>query len=216
MQRPLQLATAIAIFTAAVTLAQPSCCPYNGDGSVVLNGDAIIALPSADTINRASIENATLIIHNGRSVAVILNATKAGAEGSGAGWVITGNETSQTLSFWYNATAPTGIVCYRTTVALPDSFVVGFSACTGDNTGTFPHYSGSYSPSPGLDVELWSDKAGVASSTMGFVSTGTQCDPLTLMASGNPFGGSWSVSVRHGSATPAPASWSVPPKACNF
>ena len=205
----------------ATVLAQPSCCPFGGVGSVVLNGLAVVdAFPSADPNARraASVQNTTILIDKEHlSVAVIFNATTKGAEGSGAGWVITQNATSQTLSFWYNATAPTGIVCYRTSVLLPDTFVVGFSACTGDNVGTFPHYKGSYSPSPGLTIESWADKVDEAQSTMNFATTASECSPLTLLASGNPFGGgAWAVSVHKGSSVPAPVSWSVPPAACKF
>jgi hypothetical protein len=131
-----------------------------------------------------------------------------------AGWIISANSTAQTMTFWSNATAESGIRCYQGSVLPPDSYVPGFAICPGVASGSlFPVFGTNFSIGP-LPMNIYLQPSG---SQMSFSAASEGCAPANLIAGGTPLGGgAFSAMIITGTAGAPPASLGVPPAACGF
>lgn len=135
---------------------------------------------------------------------------KSGPGDATAGWIISQNETAQTLTFWTNNTVGLVPHCYTTSVQLPDAFSPGFSMCPGAADSLFPDYSSSFAVG---NVTMNSFVQSISGATGQFTDAEFGCGLATVFSPMSPIGSSFMISVSAGSAS-VPTAWSRPPSFC--
>ena len=201
--------TCLLALVAAAT-AQSGCRAFGGDGAATLRGAGTLVVPP----NMTTATNADLAV--GMSgpaasqpfAAILIGPFSDAAPSpatSHAGWIVSGNATGQTLHFWYPG------VCETTSVAYPQFFAPAFSF-GGGNATTFPFWSRTFVYGA-EDIQLYVQDAHDGATEARFV--GATCVPTSIRGEMVPFGtGAWAVVFEEGAAVAPPATWGVPPAAC--
>lgn len=115
--------------TSAPSSTSPQCCYLGGDGTAVLQGGAAIDINNG--LGTRFYSNSMLVLDPAsQALAVLINGSTSNQ--ASAGWVISQNQTSQTLTRWYvDPQAPGVVQCSTSVVNLPTKFVSGFALCPG-------------------------------------------------------------------------------------
>lgn len=138
-------------------------------------------------------------------VTMLLNSSDT--ESSPEGWVISGNETGQTLTFWGNAPDS----CYSTFVAYPEEFLPSFKLCTGAG-GLWANYLSTFRLGT---ISLDSFAQATQNQVAVLTAPNAGCALATLYGVGSPLGnGAWSFNAVQGEASAVPSTYGVPPSYC--
>lgn len=190
--------------------ANPQCCFYGGQGAGLAYGIGTFPIPS-DTASY-SVEVPIAIGSGGDVPGVapwlaVLIAPQSSPQDSALGWYITQNKTAQTMYIFTNVNNQPS--CIVTSVALPETFVPGFSLCAGYASSAFPFYNRSYTISSlGVNVFYQLGQNDDIQATLR-VSDDESCSPVGFSTPQNPFGtGSITVNFEGGSSQ-SPA-WKIP------
>jgi hypothetical protein len=98
-------------------------------------------------------------------------------------------------------------------VALPDSFMPGFSMCPGGPGSAFPFYASSFLQ--GQQQVNWYAQSEQGAALASF--TDGTCVPVAVLGMNTPIGGgAFGMTVVGGQAGAPPAGWAPPPSACNM
>jgi hypothetical protein len=208
---------ASALTLAAASAAPSSCCAFGGNGAATLLGTAIINVaPQATTENQAMSILLALDPNPEDSVVIAaLNSTDTTSpvETSTAGWMITGNSTSQTMFTWRYVDGR--ISCTTASAPAPERYVQSFVLCAGVAGSMFENYVSS-STYGSTNVNVYQQDAPGYSYGY-FAEEALGCMPNYILSPNSPFGsGAMSFNLFGGSATAPPQNWKQPPKACGY
>jgi hypothetical protein len=155
------------------------CCAYNGDGSAEAVGGAVIDINNGMGAQYYSAYFSVDAVSS--TMAFIVN--NSNAQLAQAGWVITQNNTAQTLRFWYNNDGAGHGRCATVSTALPDRFIPGFLFCPGKEDGAFPTYNAAYALG-GLQVNIYTNPPGGSRAPQsGFFLDGSHTCALSSLVS---------------------------------
>jgi hypothetical protein len=136
---------------------------------------------------------------------VVINGTTP--ETATAGWIISNNATSQTLTV-YNAG-----ICNTVSTKASTKWVDAFGYCGGLSQGIFQQPIGGFA-NP-LNSYIWSTGNEETPSFMAFTSKENSCVPQFLVSTASPLtGGSLSINIIAGSSQVPPPSFAHAPSYC--
>ena len=186
------------------TIIPPSpCCAYNGEGSALLHG--IISVAGIKGFPEPIILDAWLGGDGLTYNSVVINGTTP--ENATAGWILSNNATSQTLTV-YNAG-----ICHTASTPLSTKWVDAFGFCGGLPQGNFQQPIGGFA-NP-LNSYIWSTGNEENPSFMAFTSKENSCAPQFLISTASPLtGGSLSINIIAGSSQEPPLTFSQAPTYC--
>ena len=214
-----KLSALLALVAVAPALSAPpaACCLYGGTGAATMLANGIITLPGRAAQTQTVALGAGTVANGDAFVAVIVGSQN-GPESSTAGWIVSENATSQTMTLWSQGAgggggggggAPT---CGRSSVA-PHGYMKSLSLCFGE-AGAYPDYISSYMVGGSLPASWWGIN-GTASAL--FAVSDADCSPISMLSPGTPFGtGAFGLDVQGGGPAAAPAAWAEAPAACGF
>ena len=208
---------AASLLAASLAQAPPtSCCLYGGAGTATILSDATLVLPGSSTAVLATVALGAGTSSSGSTFVSVLIGTRDGPDNSVAGWVISENETAQTMMVWHAnpGAAPT---CARNSVALPERYT-RTRLCVGAAPGSaFPTFVGSYLVGNALAASWFTQGANASSAAALMSVTNGGCAPITVLGPDTPLGGgAYNFAVQGGGPEPAPAAWAEAPAACGF
>jgi len=190
--------------SSTTSLIPPSpCCAYNGEGSAMLHG--IISVAGIKGFAEPIVLDVWLGGDGLSFNSVVINGTTP--EDATAGWILSNNKTSQTLTV-YNAG-----ICHTASTPSFSKWIDALGFCGGLPSGNFIQPIGGFA-NP-LDSYIWSTGDEKAPSFMAFTSKENSCAPQFLVSTASPLtGGSLSINIIAGSSQQPPSSFAIAPSYC--
>lgn len=189
------------------TLGKP-CCAYGGSGAALALGSGILStsgMPELTPFALAASGSAAA-----QRFVTIMTAAKSGPDDSVTGWIVTQNDTAQTMTFWDTPSR----TCHTTSVLLPDTFVPGFDLCGGSGSAAaplFPATSRNFTMGGTPATVFWQPSTGA---TLTLLSGAQSCDIMSISAPMSPLGtGAFEATFETG-VPGAPEAWAQPPSWC--
>jgi hypothetical protein len=199
----------------AVASAEPvPGCAFGGQGAALALGMGTFPIPDANSGKNVAVVLPMAAVSSGGETAepwvMVLVAPQSGPDNSLAGWLITQNATSQTLTFWSNFTGAAP-ACHSASVQLPDAYTPGFSMCGGDlPSALFPVVARNYTLA-GLEVGVYAQAPSGAELSM---TSAPAFALVSLFVAESPLGtGAFSISFESG--VPAAPAWGKAPAWCS-